>query len=579
MGNRKVVICIIMFFVIFIFGIVGPDLSNRDTYMEDKYTTATEVSTSEWDVDTSDIDKKIDVSNVSTVVSLEVDIDDSELQSKVEKAKNKISVPDVRIGTMLDDRNNIQNEVNKLVRETNIPELKVSFASIEEDGEKLQSTIYHIMKEMEVPELEVLFASIDEKELQNKVNEAISKVKVPQLQVEAPVKATTVKEESKPAPAAVKTKEKRKPTLKDKAYDNEITVDTRPVESFDLNYNESQIEKYNKIIEKSRSELRGLRDSLRDIKDSDMGLIDKAKELEKLEELSDKAGKELGAAFGRINMVQSNLPDIDLSEQVEEFMKFKHYLEVIIKSLQKYKKEVKEQIDANLPPNGPGTPGSLGNRERGKGPDELAMTLDDSINEGLEALLNTIYTCLKTISVDVKAIKSMISKTAPKGPTKPTEVSSPVESKEASPIKQISEAKSSEDVQLEKPIIELDEESLRKELEEKLQKSFDFIAKKDIGKGLDVYRKSREMGIVADAPINMNDLAEIGKYIEDLKNKIMSSNLNKAFDINVKDTIKKTKEKDPGRPWPSGVFRVLLTRRGPRQADEPRGVAGSVLFF
>ncbi len=42
MGNKKVIFCIIMFLVIFIFGIVGPDLSNREKYVEDRYATTTE---------------------------------------------------------------------------------------------------------------------------------------------------------------------------------------------------------------------------------------------------------------------------------------------------------------------------------------------------------------------------------------------------------------------------------------------------------------------------------------------------------------------------------------------------------
>lgn len=42
MGNKKVVICVVMFLVILIFGIVGPDLSNRDEYTNDRYVTTTE---------------------------------------------------------------------------------------------------------------------------------------------------------------------------------------------------------------------------------------------------------------------------------------------------------------------------------------------------------------------------------------------------------------------------------------------------------------------------------------------------------------------------------------------------------
>ncbi len=44
MGNRKITICIIMFFVIFIFGIIGPDLKNRDQYNENRYKSTEEAT-------------------------------------------------------------------------------------------------------------------------------------------------------------------------------------------------------------------------------------------------------------------------------------------------------------------------------------------------------------------------------------------------------------------------------------------------------------------------------------------------------------------------------------------------------
>lgn len=44
MGNKKVTICIVMFLIILIFGIVGPDLSNRDKYNESRYNTTEEAT-------------------------------------------------------------------------------------------------------------------------------------------------------------------------------------------------------------------------------------------------------------------------------------------------------------------------------------------------------------------------------------------------------------------------------------------------------------------------------------------------------------------------------------------------------
>ncbi|MBR3833160.1 MAG: hypothetical protein IKJ73_02485, partial [Lachnospiraceae bacterium] len=46
MGNKKIVFCIVMFLVIFLFGIIGPDLKNRDKYLEEKPTTTTQDITS-----------------------------------------------------------------------------------------------------------------------------------------------------------------------------------------------------------------------------------------------------------------------------------------------------------------------------------------------------------------------------------------------------------------------------------------------------------------------------------------------------------------------------------------------------
>ena len=44
MVNKKITICIIMFFVILIFGIIGPDLSNRDQYNESRYNSTEEAT-------------------------------------------------------------------------------------------------------------------------------------------------------------------------------------------------------------------------------------------------------------------------------------------------------------------------------------------------------------------------------------------------------------------------------------------------------------------------------------------------------------------------------------------------------
>lgn len=335
------------------------------------------------DVDTSDIDKKIDVSNVSTVVSLEVDIDDSELQSKVEKAKNKISVPDVRIGTMLDDRNNIQNEVNKLVRETNVPELKVSFASIEEDGEKLQSTIYHIMKEMEVPELKIPFASINVKELESNINKAIKDIKV--SQVEIPTSIT--KAESNTTEST--TKIKRKPTP---IVENEAVKDIK-VSQIDLGeYGEDRLKAFYDLIEKNKNKVKSLIQDIIDLRKADISIDDKTEGLEEIAKKANDAEKYIFLLVKRQEMLEKNF-GIDTSGAIKELERYKDYIAYVIKDIDKLRNSF--------------------NRIRGF--NELSITIDDDgsishIFENLsEALTKAAEESSKKINKIVSELKGMDS--------------------------------------------------------------------------------------------------------------------------------------------------------------------------
>lgn len=73
MGNKKVVFCIIMFLVILIFGIVGPDLSNRDEYTQDRYVTTTE--TTELASSTDVVDETLNTEEIATPQEPEDDFD------------------------------------------------------------------------------------------------------------------------------------------------------------------------------------------------------------------------------------------------------------------------------------------------------------------------------------------------------------------------------------------------------------------------------------------------------------------------------------------------------------------------
>ncbi len=69
MGNKKVTICIIMFLVILVFGIVGPDLSNRQGNTKDEYTTTERVD-SIFDTTQTTNPAEIDVSTETTTETI-----------------------------------------------------------------------------------------------------------------------------------------------------------------------------------------------------------------------------------------------------------------------------------------------------------------------------------------------------------------------------------------------------------------------------------------------------------------------------------------------------------------------------
>ena len=168
--------------------------------------------------------------------------------------------------------------------------------------------------------------------------------------------------------------------------------------------------------------------------------------------------------------------------------------------------------------------------------DELAMTIDDSFNDEIVSVLDSIHNCLKSISANVEAIKSIIAKDfAPQpGDSTPSQ---------GSTFDQFKKAESDdEEALLEKRLLEDEaffEESLKEVLSKKVQGKADYVLDQDPSKIFDIYKKSREMYITDKDSVNVDDLVELGKYIEELKNQVISDKLNKAFEIDPKNTINK----------------------------------------
>ena len=195
--------------------------------------------------------------------------------------------------------------------------------------------------------------------------------------------------------------------------------------------------------------------------------------------------------------------------------------------------------------------------------DELTMTVDGDTSDEIESALKQISSCLKVVSDDVKAIRTMLSKST----TRTNESNRREEPVSKDGIKELTDVIESKQVTEQKPSKELSfEERLMKDddffkesvadlLGKKLEKDLEFIIGKHPGLGLDIvnglqvesYRNNLKKGMPGDAPLNFEELLEVSNYIKDIKNEIVSSDLNRAFDVDVNDTINKALEKEESR--------------------------------
>ncbi len=128
MSNKKITICIIMFFVILIFGIVGPDLSNRDQYNEGRYNSTEEVTYQTTELVTTQVvteeisTEEVTTEEVTTVASTEVIDEFDEVYAKYDPNDKYIMSKAV------------EKEIDTIVSEMTIEEKVGQIFFIKNDG-------------------------------------------------------------------------------------------------------------------------------------------------------------------------------------------------------------------------------------------------------------------------------------------------------------------------------------------------------------------------------------------------------------------------------------------------------------
>ena len=218
--------------------------------------------------------------------------------------------------------------------------------------------------------------------------------------------------------------------------------------------------------------------------------------------------------------------------------------------------------------------------------DELSMTVDGDTSDEIESALKQISSCLKVVSDDVKAIRTMLSKSTTRTnesnrrsrvrqqadrqdraaqterresrqsqPSRREDsVNKPSEPQEVIVVKDETrqENKTSQEAPLSSYRLFHDDDyfkdAVTELLDKKLSKDLEFIINKFPEGGMEiateVYRKHLKSGIPEGDPLNFEDLLEIGNYIKDIKDEIVFSDLNRSFDVDVNDTVNKAVEKE-----------------------------------
>ncbi len=142
MGNKKIVFCIVMFLVIFLFGIIGPDLKNRDKYLEEKPTTTTQNITSvieKTEVTTEQVAEQTTAKNTEQVVEQTTEQTTAQAVDNVDEKSKFVFTEIIEVGKYLfsDDCNIIYNNNYVLSRdvEREIDEIIASMTIEEKVGQ------------------------------------------------------------------------------------------------------------------------------------------------------------------------------------------------------------------------------------------------------------------------------------------------------------------------------------------------------------------------------------------------------------------------------------------------------------
>ncbi len=124
MGNKKLRFCLIMFFIILVFGIVGPDLSNRDKYNDSRYNTTEKVSYQSTSHITTEVTTEATTTEEPTTTEISTEELDEfdEIYAQYDSDDKYILSKDV------------EKEIDKLVKEMTIEERVGQLFFIKNDG-------------------------------------------------------------------------------------------------------------------------------------------------------------------------------------------------------------------------------------------------------------------------------------------------------------------------------------------------------------------------------------------------------------------------------------------------------------
>lgn len=113
-------------------------------------------------------------------IETSINVDKSHLQDDVSSAIKEIDVPE--LNTTIELKGNLQNDVNKAIREVDIRDFNATVKLSENVHSELQGEVNSLVSKVEVPTL-VSSLEVDGRTLQSSVNEIVSKIAIPDLAI------------------------------------------------------------------------------------------------------------------------------------------------------------------------------------------------------------------------------------------------------------------------------------------------------------------------------------------------------------------------------------------------------------